>query len=365
MVGDSTAYTRPLMVEQACSRGGSPHGTHGLSLLGRASRETLGAATPPGQRRRTPCAPPRVAPIRTRLPCRQPLSVRPSDTRTHRLHAARGALTSYHRRSTMVRLALRRASPARLAWVACQHAPSRARARAAPHPSWHQPTRQAACRRRASGAAAATARMRARTLTPNPRRSPSSATRTRPRPATMGVPPAHALPPPRLPWRPAALQRLPHAALSTSHLPAGSRARCTAACTRCSWPPQLALTLPPATHNQHPSRRGANRFMAGSDSSDSEDGKQRVVRSAKDKRFEELSKACDELRVRPRAQQPGRRACLLEGHRDCRNRPEALTSHLCRTWTSLLPRSHGLAHLVFFTAVVLFSSQRAAGSCPH
>jgi hypothetical protein len=41
------------------------------------------------------------------------------------------------------------------------------------------------------------------------------------------------------------------------------------------------------------------RFMAGSDSSDSE-GDKRVVRSAKDRRFEELTKSCDEIRVRCR-----------------------------------------------------------------
>lgn len=39
------------------------------------------------------------------------------------------------------------------------------------------------------------------------------------------------------------------------------------------------------------------RFLAGSDS-DSEEEDKRVVRSAKDKRFEELSKSCDEMRVR-------------------------------------------------------------------
>lgn len=39
------------------------------------------------------------------------------------------------------------------------------------------------------------------------------------------------------------------------------------------------------------------RFMVGSSDSDSEDDK-RVVRSAKDKRFEELQSTCDEIRVR-------------------------------------------------------------------
>lgn len=42
------------------------------------------------------------------------------------------------------------------------------------------------------------------------------------------------------------------------------------------------------------------RFMVGSSDSDSEDNK-RVVRSAKDKRFEELQATCDEIRVRSRA----------------------------------------------------------------
>ena len=42
------------------------------------------------------------------------------------------------------------------------------------------------------------------------------------------------------------------------------------------------------------------RFLAGSDS-DSEEEDKRVVRSAKDKRFEELSKSCDEMRVRSSA----------------------------------------------------------------
>lgn len=43
------------------------------------------------------------------------------------------------------------------------------------------------------------------------------------------------------------------------------------------------------------SEAGANRFLAGSSDSDSEDDK-RVVKSAKDKRFEELAKSCDEIR---------------------------------------------------------------------
>jgi translation initiation factor 3 subunit C len=39
-----------------------------------------------------------------------------------------------------------------------------------------------------------------------------------------------------------------------------------------------------------------HRFLVGSDSSDSDDDK-RVVRSAKDRRFEELNATCAELRV--------------------------------------------------------------------
>ena len=38
------------------------------------------------------------------------------------------------------------------------------------------------------------------------------------------------------------------------------------------------------------------RFLVGSDSSDSEDDK-RVVRSAKDRRYEELNATCAEIRV--------------------------------------------------------------------
>lgn len=47
-------------------------------------------------------------------------------------------------------------------------------------------------------------------------------------------------------------------------------------------------------------RSPGRRFMVGSSDSDSEDDK-RVVRSAKDKRFEELQATCDEIRVRCRA----------------------------------------------------------------
>ncbi len=42
----------------------------------------------------------------------------------------------------------------------------------------------------------------------------------------------------------------------------------------------------------------ACRFMIGSSDSDSDDDK-RVVRSAKDRRFDELKGTCEELRVRP------------------------------------------------------------------
>jgi len=45
------------------------------------------------------------------------------------------------------------------------------------------------------------------------------------------------------------------------------------------------------------------RFMVGSSDSDSDEDK-RVVRSAKDKRFEELQATCDEIRVRARARSP-------------------------------------------------------------
>ncbi len=45
-------------------------------------------------------------------------------------------------------------------------------------------------------------------------------------------------------------------------------------------------------------RLRVRRFLVGSDSSDSDDDK-RVVRSAKDRRFEELNATCAELRVRP------------------------------------------------------------------
>ena len=50
-----------------------------------------------------------------------------------------------------------------------------------------------------------------------------------------------------------------------------------------------------------PSRRLVCRFLVGSDSSDDEDDK-RVVRSAKDRRGEELKATCDEIRVRSAAQ---------------------------------------------------------------
>ena len=43
---------------------------------------------------------------------------------------------------------------------------------------------------------------------------------------------------------------------------------------------------------------GVCRFLAGSSDSDSENDR-RVVRSAKDRRFDELNGSCDELRVRP------------------------------------------------------------------
>ena len=45
-------------------------------------------------------------------------------------------------------------------------------------------------------------------------------------------------------------------------------------------------------------RLRVRRFLVGSDSSDSDDDK-RVVRSAKDRRFEELNATCAELRVSP------------------------------------------------------------------
>lgn len=49
-------------------------------------------------------------------------------------------------------------------------------------------------------------------------------------------------------------------------------------------------------------RLRVRRFLVGSDSSDSDDDK-RVVRSAKDRRFEELNATCAELRVRPESPQ--------------------------------------------------------------
>jgi len=71
--------------------------------------------------------------------------------------------------------------------------------------------------------------------------------------------------------------------------------------------------------------------MVGSSDSDSDEDK-RVVRSAKDKRFEELQATCDEIRVRARARWP---LCWstplpLRPHRSGRHRCEALSTSVQR-----------------------------------
>ena len=76
------------------------------------------------------------------------------------------------------------------------------------------------------------------------------------------------------------------------------------------------------------------RFLVGSDSSDSDDDK-RVVRSAKDRRFEELNATCAELRVRSMLFAIGGPACFSKMH--CRfNARGSGTQHHCSYFHSLV-----------------------------